>query len=110
MKEKIMKRFTTSLPYLVAHTLAFYIFPLLIKDTGSGMFFLLLVTPVILLISGFLYGLREGFCILPAILTGLIFIPVIFLFYNESAMIYAGLFPILVLTGTGIGGIFYNKR
>ena len=39
--------------------IAFYIVPMLIKDTGSGMFILLIVIPLITLITSLIYGLRN---------------------------------------------------
>lgn len=35
--------------------IAFYIVPMLIKDTGSGIFILLIVIPLIMLITSFVY-------------------------------------------------------
>lgn len=106
MKEEIRRMSS----YLFVLFVLFYVFPLVIKDTGSGMFILLLVTPAILLITGFVYGIRKGFSILPSILTGILFIPGIYIYYNDSAWIYAGIFPVFMLFGTGIGRMFYGKR
>lgn len=106
MKEKIKRLF----PYLLVFVVLFYLLPLVIKDTGSGMFILLLVTPVSLLVTGFVYGIKEGFSIAPAILAGILFIPAIYIIHNDSAWFYVWFFSAFVLTGTGAGSLFYGKR
>lgn len=110
MKEKIKKKLIGIVPYIVIHTVVFFSCPYVIKDTGSAMFFLLFAMPGILLLSGFVYGIREGFCIIPAILTALAFIPTIYLFYNASAWIYTWMFGGFELAGIGIGSLFYKKK
>lgn len=57
MKKKIL----ALLPYVIVLAIIFYVLPLLIKDTGSGMFMLLLVIPLLTLICGVIYGVRQGF-------------------------------------------------
>lgn len=41
--------------------ITFYLIPILIQDTGSGMFILLIVIPLITLITSIIYGLRNVF-------------------------------------------------
>ena len=47
--------------YYLIIFIAFYLVPILIKDTGSGMFILLIVIPLITLITSIVYGLRNTF-------------------------------------------------
>lgn len=106
MLEK-MKRF---LPYLFVYILTLYVLPLGIKDTGSGFLFLLFLIPAVLLITSIVFGLREGYCYLPAVAVALLFMPTIFLYYNTSAWIYSLGYSILVLIGTMIGVVFHKKK
>lgn len=57
MKKKIL----VLLPYVIVLAIIFYVLPLLIKDTGSGMFMLLLVIPLLTLFCAVIYGVRQGF-------------------------------------------------
>lgn len=65
--------------------IAFYIVPMLIKDTGSGIFILLIVIPLIMLITSFVYGLRNTFDFIYPLIVAILFIPTLFVYYNISA-------------------------
>ena len=55
--------------------IAFYIVPMLIKDTGSGMFILLIVIPLITLITSLIYGLRNTVDFIYPLIVAILFIP-----------------------------------
>lgn len=91
---------------------AFYLLPLLIRDTGSGMFILLIAVPSFCLVSGGVYGFLLGFKWYLPLLAALLFLPAVFLFFNSSALIYVPVFAVLTLIGNLSGwllGKLYQK-
>ena len=83
----------------------------MIQDTGSGMLMLLVVLPLSCLIAAWRYGSRYLFDILFSILTALIFIPMVFIFYNSSAMIYVLIYGGVSMIGNAIGaGLSYQNH
>lgn len=88
--------------YYLIIAITYYLLPFLIIDTGSAMFMLLIVMPLIVLITSFICGLKNGFHIWYAVIVGLLFIPTIYLHYNESAWIYTLIFGALALTGNAL--------
>ena len=106
MKKKLL----ALIPYAVALAINFYVLPLLIKDTGSGMLIMLLVIPMIAFICSVIYGVRQGFDFIIPITATILFAPTIFIFYNASAWIYIIAYAVITFAGNGIGRIFYKKR
>ena len=78
--------------YLIVIMLAFYVLPVLINDTGTGIFFLLILIPIICFLTSLIYGIRHSFNL-------------IFLFYNESAAVYVLLYGIIATTGNFLGSL-----
>ena len=105
-----MERFRKMLLYLLVIILAFYISPLLIRDTGSGMFILLMGIPIICLIVSLIYGMKNSFNWLFPLLVMLLFIPTIFIFYNESATIYILTYGVISTIGSFIGSLLCEKN
>lgn len=89
--------------FLLIIIISFYLLPLMVKDTGSGMLVLLVALPIISLTCSLIYGLKNGFQPLFTILLMVLFIPSVFLIYNSSAMIYAFLYGGLSCIGMYIG-------
>ena len=56
-----MKKIREMSVYLIVITLAFYVLPAFINDTGTGIFFLLILTPIICFITSIIYGIRHSF-------------------------------------------------
>lgn len=106
MKKKLL----ALLPYAITLAIAFYVLPLLIKDTGMGMFMLLLVIPLLTFICAVVYGVRHGFDFLLPIAAVILFAPTIFIFYNASAWVYIIAYPVITLVGNGIGRAFHKKK
>ena len=88
---------------LVLCLIAFYLFPILGRDTGSFILILLIATPIICFFASLLYSLRQGFQILLPIAVGVLFLPSIFLFYNSSAWVYPIIYSFLSLVGSAVG-------
>lgn len=94
------------LPYLVVNLLTFYILPIIIRDTGTGMLILIIIIPLITLMTSLLYGLKNTFGWLYSLLVMVMFLPSIFIYYNESALIYTLIYGGLSLLGSFIGSRF----
>lgn len=89
--------------FLFIIVISFYLLPLMITDTGSGMFVLLEALPVISFMCSLIYGLKNGFNPMFSILLMVLYIPSVFLIYNSSAMIYALIYGVLSFVGMYIG-------
>lgn len=99
-----------TLPYVAILVIDFYLLPFLAKDTGTAILFMLCIMPLIAVVSSIAYGARNGFHIVLPVAAVLLFIPTIFIHYNISAWVYAIVYGVATLVGTGIGAIFYKKR
>ncbi|RRD94889.1 hypothetical protein EII17_05610 [Clostridiales bacterium COT073_COT-073] len=104
------RRLFTLIPYMVGLTIIFYMLPLLIRDTGSGMFILLLVIPVLTFICSITYGIKQGFDLLFSFAVAILFVPTILIYYNLSAWIYIIVYALISLAGNGIGKIFHKRK
>lgn len=105
-----MKKIRRMLPYLLIIIFAFYILPLLIKDTGSGMLILLIGIPIICFIVSFIYGIKNSFNWLFSIFIMMLFVPSIFIYYNESATIYVLVYGIISIIAQFLGNMLRNKN
>ena len=86
--------------YLIVIMLAFYVLPVLINDTGTGIFFLL-----ICFLTSLIYGIRHSFNLIFLLLIMILFVPTIFIFYNESAAVYVLIYGIIATTGNLLGSL-----
>lgn len=98
-----MVRLKQMLPFLFVNALLFYLVPWVIQDTGSGMWILLIILPVGCLVVAWQYGARYSFNLMFSILTVLLFIPTIYIYYNSSAMIYALIYGLISIVGNLLG-------
>lgn len=103
------KRLLALLPYVIILAIAFYVLPLLIIDTGSAMFMLLLIIPLLTFICSVIFGVRQGFDFLLMIAVIILFAPTIF-YYNMSAWIYIIAYAVIALVGNGIGRVFHKRK
>lgn len=91
------------LPYLLLMLLNFTLLPLLIRNTGMAMVMMLVGMPLITLIIAAAHARKAGAVTAFALVTGLLFLPAIFLFFNESAWIYCPAYALIALLGGGLG-------
>lgn len=101
-----MKKYLKELIILLIQIFMFYIFPLFAGPTDAmGLVFLLIITTFILsllitIISNTNYKYLYG------ILISLLFIPSVFIYYNESALIHSIWYLVVSYIGIGIGSVF----
>lgn len=98
MKAYIKKYYVYILVMLVFYVAA----PLLCRDTGSAMFTLLCLLPVVLFILSLVYAKMNGFKWYLSIIIGLLWLPAI-IYLNESASIYALIYGVISFVGQGVG-------
>lgn len=95
--------------YYLIIFIAFYLVPILIKDTGSGMFILLIVIPLITLITSIIYGLRNTFDFIYPLIVAILFIPTLFIYYNTSALVYVIVYSMITVIGELLGKTLQRK-
>ena len=86
----------------------YIVFPFLLIDTGSAMFLLLIVNPVLSLLGGWIYGRLRGFDWLILWLVAFLFIPIIYFHMDGQwdCMIYV----VFMSVGMVVGKIFQKKK
>lgn len=89
--------------------ITFYLIPILIQDTGSGMFILLIVIPLIILITSIIYGLRNVFDFIYPLIVAILFIPTLFIYYNASAWTYILVYSMIAVIGELLGKTLQKK-
>lgn len=89
--------------------ITFYLIPILIQDTRSGMFILLIVIPLITLITSIIYGLRNVFDFIYPLIVAILFIPTLFIYYNISAWVYIIAYSLIALIGEILGKTLQKK-
>lgn len=89
--------------------ITFYLIPILIQDTGSGMFILLIVIPLITLVTSIIYGLRNVFDFIHPLIVAILFIPTLFIYYNISAWVYIIAYSLIALIGEILGKTLQKK-
>lgn len=81
-----------------------------IRDTGGGMFVLLVVLPMCATILGIIYGLKQGFFFYYNLIIGFLTASILcFWFYQmgtqqvDSILIYTGIYMALSFVGNSVG-------
>ena len=105
-----MKKIREMSVYLIVITLAFYVLPAFINDTGTGIFFLIILTPIICFVTSIIYGIRHSFNLIFLLIIMILFIPTIFIFYNESAAVYVLIYGIIATIGNLLGSLIKKNE
>ncbi|MEG2698796.1 MAG: hypothetical protein RR951_07695 [Ruthenibacterium sp.] len=105
-----MKTNLKMIPYLLFNIMAFYLLPMIIQDTGSAMFVLLVAIPFICFAAAIVFGIFNAFNWMYPLSVALLFVPTIFIYYNESAAFYITVYGIIAFLGNLIGLIFYKLK
>ena len=98
-----------ALLWLAPDAAAFYLLPLFMRDTGGAIYLLLSILPMVSLAISIICGVKCGFVWWFGIAAGLLFLPSIFLYYNETALVYALIYGVLSEVGVLLGG-FVARR
>lgn len=98
------------LPYVLLMAVNLWILPAVIRDTGTAMVMMLAGLPLITLIIAAFHAWKAGLAIVFALVTGILFIPAIFLYFNESTWIYAPAYAVIALIGGVVGKSLRSGR
>lgn len=104
------KELLSLLPYAAVLAADFWLLPLCIRDTGSGMMLLLCVVPVIVFCCGLFRGLKGGNWLWLSCAAMLLFAPSIFCFYNATAWVYIPIYGAVAAAGCAIGRLIGKIR
>lgn len=103
-----MKQYMKEIVILVLQLLMFYVFPLTAGPTDAmGMVFLILVS--VFTLSAIIGGISDyKMKFLYPIVIAILFIPSVFIYYNESALIHALWYLVIGAIGLGIGAVIHK--
>ena len=96
-----MKKIKNQFAYLLIIALTFYGLPLI--DRESEMLMLWILFPLVCFLSAIVYGIKYLFSLVYSILVMVLLIPMIFIFYNETASFYIGVYGVISLVGNLLG-------
>ena len=105
MKEWI-KKYTV---YIVIATMYYFIPLYLVKDTGSGIFLLLMAIPIIVFLISLIFAIKNGFKWYFSIIVGLLWFPNVFIL-NDSASSYIIIYGAISFIGQLIGFFLRKYR
>ena len=103
-----MKKYLKEIIILIIHLLVFYIMPLFAgpSDTMGLIVLIILLTFILSILIGSLS--KEKIKYLYPIIISILFIPSIFIYYNDSALVHSLWYLIISFIGIGLG-IIINK-
>ena len=104
-----MKKYRKEIIILIIQFLMFYIYPLLVVDMNNpfGMvFMILLVTFILSIIIGRI--LKDKIKYFYPIIISVLFVPSVFIYYNESALVHSLWYFVVSFIGIGLGTITYK--
>lgn len=91
---------------LIAYSSVFFI-----SDTGSAIFILIILIPFILAINSTVYGARaKSFDLIYPVVSTIVFLPFVFIAMNESALVYAPAYLVIMLIFSGLSSFIAKKK
>lgn len=106
---RIAVLFTT---YLALPAIALGVIRLLqVQNAGMAMFILMLfiALPVLTIAIAVWDGAKEGFSLLWVLAPVICFLLPMFVFFNETALIYGAIYSVLGLVANAIGALFHRR-
>lgn len=103
---------------IVLVAVAFFVVPLVImvltpepyQSTSALIGALFVVFPAIVIILAVWDGLAEGFSLLWLLAPSVVFLPPMFIFFNESALIYGMAYSVVGVLANGIASLAHKGR
>lgn len=105
-----IKKTVALLSYALLMSATYFLLPLFIRDTGSAMAILLIAAPAITLVGALVYGIFRGFDFFLPVISAVLFLPTVFMFYNSSAWGYTVFYALVALFGNGLGQMFHSEK
>ncbi|MDO4754306.1 MAG: hypothetical protein Q4A41_04815 [Bacillota bacterium] len=91
--------------------LLYYLLPrFFIQDTGSAMFIILLVIPLIVFLVSTFHAVLNGFTWYFSVIVGLLWTPIMFLLLNNSATVYVLIYAVVSYVGQLSGVVLSRKK
>ena len=103
-----MKKYIKEIIILLIQLFVFYILPLFAGPTDMMGLVLLIILATLLLSMGMGSISKEKIKYLYPIIVAILFIPSIFIYYNESALIHSVWYLVVSMVGMLIGTIIYK--
>lgn len=94
--------------YALVLILTYYLTPNVIETVGDGAVVLLFIIPLVILMSAFAFGRMDGVNLVISLITGLLFIPTIYIFYHGAGWVYVPAYALIALIGDVTGTYVYN--
>lgn len=99
-----MKKYLRILPFLAVTAADFWILPLFL-DAANVMLMILIVMPAVCFGASFGCGLTCGFQPVYLLGTELLYLPTVWVYYNDSALVYLAVYAVIAALGLGIGAM-----
>ena len=108
-----LKKYFKEIAILIAQLLMFYVFPLTAGPTDAmGMVFLIIVATFVLAIIMGSVSKKKAKYVYP-LLVSVLFIPSVFIYYNDSALIHSIWYLVISSVGLLIGALmqyFFSRK
>ena len=103
-----MKKYLKEIVILIIQLFMFYIFPLFAGPTDAmGMVFLIIVATLVLsMVIGSISNEKVKY--LYPIIVAIVFVPSVFIYYNESAMIHSVWYLVVSSVGLFVGAVVHR--
>lgn len=103
-----MKKYWKEIVALITQLLMFYVFPLTVGPTDAmGMvFFIIIATFILAIIVGSVSKGKIKY--LYPVLVSILFVPSVFIYYNESALIHSVWYLVISFVGLLIGALIHH--
>lgn len=98
-----MLKLKRMLPYLAIILLGYLVLPFI--QFGYAIFYV----PFLIVICAVIYGIKNSFhwtYLIFALLVGVLFIPTIYIYMNDTGLIYIAIFTVFALVGSLVGRLF----
>ena len=105
-----MKKYIKEIVILIIQILMFYVYPLLgdMDDPFGMIAMMLIITFILSLIIG--VTLKHKIKYLYPVIISVLFIPTVFIYYNESALVHSLWYLVVSYIGIGIGSLISKAK
>ena len=105
-----MRRVKMFLPYVFVMLCGFYMLPPLLRSVVGETVLLLAILPGLCLLCAAIYGWRHRISWLYPCVMAVLFVPAVFLFFDQNDLIYVAAYAVTTLAGCLIGTFLSGKK
>ena len=106
----IVHRFKQMFPYLFIIICSFYLVPFFANSTMLLVVTLVVILPLVCFSSSIFYALHHPFHFMFIGFIMLFFIPSVFIFYNETVVVFTAVYGVTSLVGAFIGSLIAKRK